>query len=167
MPLYSPIKDTGCNWMTKQIEKNKYWNIPLGQGTVTTQVTEAWKPLHTLWVLQSSSQWSFWPQAFWRASVIALLEVYQRKKLKGCGVQLQPWPPQSSSAPYWQQRCTYWSILFFGLNPLLFSSLTAPQWHLHYLIWRRILTRDTQTSWRDGKEEQMGACCYLRSFHKS
>lgn len=119
MPLYSPIEDTGCNWMTKQIQKNKYWNIPLGQGTVTTQVAEAWKLLRTLWLLQLSSQWSFWPQAFWRATMIALLEVYQRKKLKGCGVQLQPWPLQSSSAPYWQERCTHWSILFFWTQPAI------------------------------------------------
>lgn len=68
MPLYSPIEDTGCNWIMKQTQKNKYWNIPLSQGTATTQVTEAWKPLLTLWLLQPSSRWSFWPQAFWRAS---------------------------------------------------------------------------------------------------
>lgn len=145
----------------KQIQKNKYWNIPLGQGAVTTQATEAWKPL------QPSSRWSLRPQAFWRASATALLEVYQRKKLKGCEVQLQPWPLQSHSGPYWQQIRTGWSILFTGLRLLLFSGLTAPRWHLHYLIWRRILTRDTRTSRREGKEEQMGACCYLFSFHKS
>lgn len=36
-----------------------------------------------------------------------------------------------------------------------------------YLIQRRILTRDTRTSRRDGKEQQMGTYCYLFSFHKS
>lgn len=162
MPLYSPIEDTGWSWTTK---KNKNWNIPLSLGRATTQGTEAWKSLCRLWLLQPSSQWSFWLQASRRANVIALLEVYQRKKLKGRGLQLQPWPPQSSSAPYWQQGCTHWSILFSGLDLLLFSALTALQWHLHYLIQRRILTRDTRTSRGDGKE-QMGAC-YLCSFHKS
>lgn len=132
----------------------------MSQGRATTQGTEAWKSLYRLWLSQPSSH--FWLQASRRANVIVLLEVYQRK---GRGLQLQPWPPQSSSAPYWQQGCIYWSILLFGLDLLLFSALTAPQWHLHYLIQRRILTRDTRTSRRDGKE-QMGAC-YLCSFHKS
>lgn len=140
---------------------------PTEPRRATTQGTEASKSLHRLWLLQPSSQWSFWLQASSRASVIpTLLEVYQRKKLKGCGLQLQPWPPQSSSAPDWQQGCTHWSILFFGLDLPLFSAPTAPQWHLLYLIQRRILTRDTRTSRRDGKEEQMGSC-YLCSFHKS
>ena len=136
MPLlYSPIEDTGCNWMTKQIQKNKYWNIPLSQGTVTTPVREAWKPLHTLWLLQPSYRWSFWPQAFWRVSVIALLEVYQRKKLKGCGVQLQPWPPQSSSAPYWQEmylliNLVFWTrpaIVFWPDRPTVTHPLSYPE----------------------------------------
>lgn len=56
MPLYSPIEDTGCNWMLKQIQKNKYWNIPLKQGTVTIQRTEAWKSSQALQLLTPSSQ---------------------------------------------------------------------------------------------------------------
>lgn len=155
MALHSPIEDTGCSWTTKQRQKNKYWNIPLNRGTVTPWVTQPWKPLHTLWLLQPSSQCSFWPQAFWKATGIALVEVYQRKKLKGCGVQHQPWPLQSSSAPYWQRRCSYWLILFFGRNSLLFSCLTAPRWHLHYLIWRGILTRghpDIPKGWKRGAD---------------
>lgn len=128
MPLHSPIEDTGCNRITKQMQKTKYWNIPLSQGTVPTRVTEAQKPLHRLWLLQPSSRWSFWPQAFWRASVIALLEVYHRKKLKGCGVQLQPWPPPSNSTPYWQltdQSCVLDSTRYCFLAWLPHSDTSA------------------------------------------
>lgn len=154
------------HWLELNNEEKQELEHPTEPKRATTQGTEAWKSLYRLWLLQPSSQWSFWVQAFRRASVIALLGVYQRKKLKERGLQLQPWPPQSSSGPYWQQGCTHWSILFFGLDLLLFSALSALQWHLHYLIQRRILTRDTRTSRRDGKEEQMGAS-YLCSLHKS
>lgn len=102
MPLHSPIEEAGCSWTTKQRQKNKYWNIPLNQGTDNIRVTEPWKTLYTLCLCAAFPQQSFWPQAFWKATRIAVLEVYQRKKPKGYGIQLQPWPPKRISAPYCQ-----------------------------------------------------------------